>query len=139
VIIDCGEAGVVIIEVKYHSGNDLRDDGHWDRYLPGPGAFDDPAKAKASQLYELVRNWRIAHDLAAGRPFTLVNLATATKLKTTKGIDDFNDSLRKSPEHSFLPLRWDLFLAALEKECMGLPPWLDGYLRERKLLKTTGR
>ncbi len=139
VILDYGDAGVVIIEVKYTSPTKetVSKSDKWDRYLQCDGVFRDCVKAKDSNLYELVRNWRIARDLAGKRPYTLVNLAKAAMLENTKGMDDFTDSLQTSSNHRFLPLPWKCFLTALRKESGSLPPWLIKYLRCRKLLKGT--
>jgi hypothetical protein len=70
VILDFRDAGVVLIEVKLRSCNDRLNarSPKWDRYLDGTDAFVDRAKARGSGLYELARNWRIAFDLANGRP-----------------------------------------------------------------------
>jgi hypothetical protein len=133
VILDLGDAGVIVIEVKFGSANDRRTDANWGLYLTGMGAFSDPEKAQGSGLYELVRNWRIAHDLADGRPFTVVNLAPSSTLAATDGMDHFASSLRASPTAQFLPLTWDSFLTAVETVSGGLPPWLGTYLQSRGL------
>ena len=133
VILDCGDAGLVVIEVKYLSGNDHRVQANWSRYVRNTGAFADPDAAEASGLYELVRNWRIAHDLAAGRPFAVVNLAPAGTLAATPGMEQFKASLNTSPKHRFSPLTWSAFLASITAECEGLPPWFESYLRDRRL------
>ena len=79
---------------------------NWEPYLRSAGAFCDPAKAHSSGLYELARNWRIAYEIARGRPFAVVNLAQAQTLDATTGMDRFKTSLRESPEHTFMPLSW---------------------------------
>lgn len=133
VILDYGDAGVVVIEVKYRSGNDQRTEANWERYVTNAGAFCDPVEAQASGLYELVRNWRIAHDLAGGRPFAVVSLAFADTLAATQGMGQFKASLRTSPDRRFVPMTWDSFLTALESEAGGLPSWLEEYLGKRDL------
>lgn len=133
VILDLGDAGVIVIEVKFGAANDRRTDASWGRYLHGVGAFSDPEKAQGSGLYELVRNWRIAHDLADGRPFTVVNLAPGNTLATTEGMDQFAASLRTSSTAQFLPLTWDSFMTAVETASGSLPAWLETYLRSRGL------
>jgi hypothetical protein len=120
------------VEVKYLAPNDHRRVANWRPYVEGE-AFRDPAKATASGLYELVRNWRMAHDLADGRPFVLVNLAPAATLDTTPSIDQFKASLGASARGRFELLTWGLFRTTVERECGGLPPWLDAYLRRQRL------
>jgi len=67
VVLDLGDAGIVVIEVKLKSGPDIKtpDYAHWNTYLPS-ACFQDSGKAKESGLYELVRNWRIGCELAGG-------------------------------------------------------------------------
>ena len=88
---------------------------------------------KRAGLYELVRNWRVAHDLADGRPFTVVNLTSGSTLAATEGIDEFAASLRVSPTSQFLPLTWPSFLTAMEIASGSLPPWMQIYLQSRGL------
>lgn len=133
VVLDLGGAGVIVIEVKFRSANDRRTDANWSLYLPCTGAFCDPENAQASGLYELVRNWRIAHDLADGRPFTVVNLANARTLATTEGMEQYVASLRTSATAQFLPLTWASFLTDLEKASGSLPSWFQMYLNSRSL------
>jgi hypothetical protein len=133
VILDVGDGGVIVIEVKFGSANDYRRDANWGLYLPNAGAFSNPEEAQASGLYELLRNWRIAHELADGRPFRVVNLASARTLAATKNLDQFAASLRASSTCRFLPLTWDSFLTAVETASGSLPSWLETYLKSRGL------
>lgn len=133
VILDCGGAGLVVIEVKYLSANDQRTHANWPHYVQDAGAFANRAAAQSSGLYELVRNWRIAHDLAAGRPFAVANLAPASTLAATPNMEQFKASLNSSPERRFVPLTWSGFLTSMTAECEGLPPWFDSYLQDRRL------
>lgn len=133
VILDYGDAGVVFIEVKYRSGNGRTTKANWHRYLRQAGVFSDSAKAQASGLYELVRNWRVAHDLAAGRPFTVINLAPVATVDATESMSEFEDSLLVGPDRRFVALPWDSFLTELERAAGSLPPWLAIYLKERGL------
>src|ERR1700733_12635533 len=75
VMLDFGSAGLVIIEVKYRSGNAIcKDRSKFIKYVEGSGAFKRGEQASDSGLYELARNWRIGFDLSNHRPITLVNL-----------------------------------------------------------------
>lgn len=134
VVLDFGAAGVVFIEVKYLSGNSgTSNPSKFDPYVDGSAAFANPASVRDSDLYELARNWRIAHDLAAGHPFVLVNLAKATTLKGTKSLPGFEASLATSATQRFLPVSWRDFLAAARQATGGFPRWLDHYCGERGL------
>ena len=134
VVLDFGPAGVVFIEVKYRSGNSgTSADSKFDRYVDDSAAFTDPAGATSSGLYELARNWRIAHDLAGGRPFTVVNLAKSRTLASTKGLAAFHSGLATSSTQRFLPVSWGDFLAAARQTTGAFPAWLDDYCAERRL------
>jgi len=134
VVLDFGSAGVVVIEVKYRSGNSkITRPSKFDRYVDGSPAFTNPATVKASGLYELTRNWRIAHDLAAGRPFVLVNLTMDGTLTSTRGLPGFVASLATSTSQRFLPVSWRDFLIAARQATDCFPPWLDAYCHARGL------
>jgi len=133
VLLDFGEAGLAIIEVKYRSGNDSRNSANWHRYLPCRAAFKDSKKAESSGLYELVRNWRFAHDLAGKRPFVVANLAPEDTFTTTAGLTDFEASLATSGKRKFLRLSWCRFLWTASQAVGGFPNWLNAYLAERGL------
>lgn len=75
VILDFADVGLVIVAVKYRSGNDQQKCGDkHEKYLSNTDAFAEPELIGRAQLYELARNWRIGVELAEGRPFTFVNL-----------------------------------------------------------------
>ena len=133
VVLDFGSAGLAVVEVKLHSKNDIQKSANWSRYLPCPSAFSNADKAEASGLYELVRNWRIGHEVAGDRPFVLVNLAPADTLTSTKGMAVFRRSLATSPNRSFLPLSWADFLTAARLATGGFPQWLNDYCGARGL------
>ncbi len=133
VILDFGPAGLVVIEVKYQSSNDHRERANWAPYLDERRAFDQPRLAQSSGLYELVRNWRFAHDLAGSRPFLLVNLAPKRTLETTAGRALFERSLGAKENGRFLPLSWTDFLGVVEEQEVQRPPWWDPYVESRSL------
>jgi len=133
VVLDFGKGGLVIIEVKYRSGNDSRPTANWYRYLPCNSAFRDSQQAQTSGLYELVRNWRFAHDLSGGRPFVVANLAPEDTFKTTPGLTDFENSLAISQTRRFLRLSWNQLICSASQAVGGLPDWLNTYLVERGL------
>lgn len=137
VILDCGRAGVVFIEVKLRSANDLKPadyrgrDGtnKWDKYLRGTRAFRNGEAARESGFYELTRNWRLAWDLAGDRPMCLVNLGPATLNEGEPGakLNRWVQTLSQDERHRFRSVVWPRLLEAMQST----PPWLADYLRHR--------
>ena len=133
ILLDFGNDGLVIAEIKYRSGNDKKLKANWTPYLSQSDAFGDPQRAKESQFYELVRNWRIGRELAQTRPFVLANLALSKKLASDSRLTDFERSLATSGTSRFLRLTWSDFLSASEQAIGKFPQWMDDYLRSREL------
>jgi len=124
VAVDFGDAGVVLIEVKYRSGNDRKRFGdRYNRYVRETDAFSDVAAVGRSELYELTRNWRIGVELAGGRPFALVNLVI--KDSDPARTEEFRAGLNPK-RGQFLVLRWPGFVAGFQQ-----PDWLKSYLARR--------
>jgi hypothetical protein len=122
VIVDFGQFGLVLIEVKYRSGNDLQDFGKkHEKYLDGTDAFAEPQLIRDSRMYELARNWRIGVELANGAPFTLVNLVV--KSRESKQIALFDSGLNHR-KGQFRVLTWAQLVNHIEA-----PDWLEGYLK----------
>jgi hypothetical protein len=134
VILDLGTAGLVFIEVKLWSKNDTKEHDYegWGKYLTSSEFFLDFEKLRHSGLYELARNWRIACEMANGRPVALVNLGPADLFKNDrKGrLPDFLESLRQSPARRFLKLTWTSFLEAIPNK----PEWFNQYIQDRGLI-----
>jgi hypothetical protein len=134
VIVDLGQAGLVFIEVKYRSGNDLKkasDYPGWDRYFDRPGIFSSEAAVRHSGCYELARNWRLVHGLAGGRPAVLVNLGPARLFAGSEGrrLDGFVNRLVRSKGSRFIRLSWLELLDALYES----PAWFMKYCLSRNL------
>jgi hypothetical protein len=131
VIIDFGAAALVVVEVKYRSGNDEQDDKPWRRYVADPTAFADQEGVQASGRYELARNWRLGCDLARGRPLTLVNLVArrerGAKLART---DAFAASLSVGPRRQFRRLT---FAELLSQASPAWPDWFRSYVDRHRL------
>lgn len=132
-IVDFGAAGLVFIEVKLRSANDRLDgaDPKWDRYILNTRAFADAPGVRATGLYELARNWRIAWDIANGRPLTLMNLDSPELFDGKKKsiLDEFQKCLRLSDHHRFVRCTWrELF-----KLLPSLPDWLRAYDEDRSI------
>ncbi len=132
VVLDFGSAGLVLIEVKVKSRNEQQEPDYsgWRTYRDTEGTiFQDWTAILRSKLYELARYWRIGHDLASGRPFTLINLAPAAlfdRPEETKVLAAFSEAVG-GVAHTFRKLAWE----ELVKEISEAPPWLSRYLRER--------
>ena len=134
VILDFGDIGVVVIEVKYRSPNDTLNEKSpkWGKYLHNSSAFANIDGVKQTGYYELARNWRIVWDLASGRSMTLINLGPESIFKRDDGkkIREFSKCLRQNKIHKFVDVTWTRFLEGVSDH----PQWFDRYLRERGLL-----
>jgi hypothetical protein len=131
VIVDFGAMGVVFIEVKFQSGHDCLRTNHrnWDRYL-GSG-FSDTKAVRQTGLYELTRNWRFAKELAAGRPFTLVNLGPASLFARERWrLEPWSASLDGATGGRFSLVPWLCLLGSVPLE-----PWIGEFCKDRKLLE----
>jgi len=131
VVLDLGAAGVVVVEVKYRSGNDDQDDKPWRRYVGDPTAFADQEAVQASGRYELARNWRLGCDLARDRPLTLVNLVArperGAELARTNA---FAASLSVGARRQFLRLT---FAELLSQAGSPWPDWFSAYVERHGL------
>lgn len=112
VIMDFGTRGVVVVEVKYTSGNEKKAfRAEHDKYFTGTDAFAAPERVRSSRLYELVRNWRIGVDLADGRPLALLNLVV--KNREPKEIESFRSGLNPC-KGTFNVITWAEFLGGIQ-------------------------
>ena len=129
VVLDVGEEGLVLVEVKYNSGNDVREldyDRFWRKYVEETRAFGDGKAAQKTGLYELARNWRIAWELAGDRPMWLLNLGPGELFEGTKAeaLQAFKQCLKTGDKRRFLWRTWRKFLP-------DVPQWLCEYLEQR--------
>jgi hypothetical protein len=134
VIVDLGEGGLIFIEVKHLSRNDLKpaDYSGWSRY--GSSArlawrIDD---IRASGCYELARNWCLLKILAADRPASLVNLGPAKLFLGAEGarLDRFVNALATDERSHFMKLSWSQLLG---KGLVDAPDWFSEFCRDRSL------
>lgn len=133
VMLDCGQAGVVMVEVKYRSRNDVLSAGdrRWDRYMPS-AAFKDPASIKASGLYELARNWRIGWELARSRPMALLNLTSPPiAIVQAESLKLFEHGVSDSPTRVFRWSPWSELITQVDL----LEPWFTTYIQRRHLFE----
>ena len=134
VILDFGDIGVVVIEVKYCSPNDTLNEKSpkWEKYLYNSSIFADINGVKKTGYYELVRNWRIAWGLAGGRSMALINLGPDDLFKGNEDnkMQEFSRYLNQDEKHKFVNVAWAHFLVVVSEN----PIWFDRYLKERDLL-----
>jgi hypothetical protein len=134
VIVDQGDAGLILIEVKYRSGNDFQgaDYPGWNTYLSTPGLNWRSKAVQVSGCYELARNWCLLRKLANGRSATLVNLGPKKLFFGAEGarLDRFIASLDIDERTRFQKGAWtDLLGGAL----IDAPAWFSDYCRDRCL------
>lgn len=128
VILDFGDAGVVFIEVKHRSANELKDAtyGGWKKYLQQSPAFLDADEVRKTGMYELARNWRFVWDLAEQRPLWLVNLGPA-ELSNDPHLADFGKQLNQDARRQFQFISWQQFVNEIGAD----PDWLLEFLNSR--------
>ncbi len=135
VILDFADDGLIIVEVKYRSGNDQQKFGEkHEKYLSDTDAFTELELIRHAELYELTRNWRIGVELAEGRPFTLVNLMIKNKepnqiRQFRSGLNYLKGNYRITTWRDFLsecnPSEWPLwFKEYLDDKLPGMMPVL---------------
>jgi hypothetical protein len=135
VIVDLGEDGLMFIEVKHLSGNNLKpaDYRGWSRYASAGRLAWRIEDVKASGCYELARNWCLLNGLAAGRRASLVSLGPAKLLLGTEGarLDRFVAALGTNERSHFMKIRWpDLHGNGLG----AVPDWFAQFCRSRGLM-----
>jgi hypothetical protein len=130
VILDFESYGLVIVEAKLRSRNEIKKPQYsgWHRYL-NDLTFRDAELAKCTGRYQLVRNWRLGLELAQNRPFKLVNLAPVFDFQEREMLAKLRLSFRTSRKHRFVLRRWDQMLGSSYP-----PSWLVEYSRKRGLL-----
>lgn len=128
VMLDFGEAGLVMVEAKWGAGleNYNRELG-WQRYTLGTMAFENSNEVRQSRLYQLARNWRIGWDLTQTpiRPFRLVFLVR--RLVTNPRLGQYHAGLATSDSHWFMQVTWEDLIQAMSER----PPWLIDFLASR--------
>ncbi len=135
VIVDLGEDGLMFIEVKHLSGNDLKPAVYpgWSRYGSAVRLAWRIKDVKASGCYELARNWCLLNSLAAGRPASLVSLGPAKLFLGTEGarLDRFIAAVGTDERSHFRKVRWSDLLG---KGLGAVPDWFAQFCRSRGLM-----
>ena len=129
VLLDFGAAGVVLIEVKYMTGNDVQvDTKKFDKYLGRSDGFADRTSILASGLYELTRNWAIGDRLAGNRTLTLVNLVARPIPSEMPRISAFIRGIKTNERRRFQQLLWGDLLSTVART-----GWFGDYLHHLPL------
>lgn len=123
IILSIEGYGIVIIEVKLHSPNEIKATGKLSSYLDR-SFYTNLAKAQSSQHYELVRNWSIGNALSENDSFTLINLGKESLFKDRNAskLKFFKESLNCNEKHQFAQVSWEEIIDRLEEG--------DSYLRD---------
>jgi hypothetical protein len=137
-IIDLADAGLVFVEVKHRSGNDLKAAGYagWARYRSALGYQAD--KIIDSGCYELARNWCLLRKMAAGRPAVLVLLGPDKLFRhSMKGnLSSFALALGDDEGSHFVRVTWSDFLGGY---LVHAPAWFVRFCGERSLRSDVGQ
>jgi len=135
VIVDFGEDGLMFIEVKHLSRNDLKpvDYSGWSRYGSPARLAWRIEDVKASGCYELARNWCLLKNLAEERPATLVNLGPDKLFLGAEGarLDRFVTALGTDEQSQFMKVTWSDLLG---KGLVDVPDWFAEFCCDRGLM-----
>jgi hypothetical protein len=130
-VIVLWDDAVVVIEAKYKAANDREKTGlrRFDRYLQRPDQWTATKDAvKAEGLYELVRNWVIACELAERSGATHAVLANLAPAALAADITAFRALAATSPTRRIEHIRWRSLFAD------PAPAWLARYASDLGLL-----
>ena len=133
VVIDLGDFGPLIIEVKHRSGTDVKSSSYagWDRYYPANSPSPHATLMRFSGCYELARNWRLGTELASvpPRPFTLACLGPDELFQGAgaETLMPFEAGLPSEGTARFQKLTWNALLGAVKHA----PDWLARYVEAR--------
>jgi len=133
VVIDLGDSGLLIIEVKHRSGTDVKPSNYagWDRYYPADSPIPHATAVRASGCYEMARNWRLGTELASEppRPFTLACLGPEGLFRGAGAeiIQPFEDCLPAEGRNRFQKLTWKSLLGEIRQPA----DWLVRYVEAR--------
>ncbi|OPL18632.1 MAG: hypothetical protein AVO35_04680 [Candidatus Aegiribacteria sp. MLS_C] len=125
IILSVEGYGIVIIEVKLHSSNEVKATEKLSNYLDR-SFYTNVAKAKSSQHYELVRNWSIGNALSEGCNFTLINLGKESLFtdRNASKLQLFKESLNCNKRRQFAQVSWEEILNRLEERDSQLKEYL---------------
>jgi hypothetical protein len=131
VLLEFWPAGLVMIVARHLKPNSDRRDADWKRWLDDCPAFFDPAAARASGRFDLVRAWRLGWELAERRRMTLINLVLYPERAQQKAATDlFASSLAEKDGFHFRQLTWRALLHVLPPPW---PEWFERWAKEKRL------
>jgi hypothetical protein len=131
VLLEHWPQSLVIVVARFFAPNtQSRDAAAWTRWLAGTEAFTDSASARMSGRLDLARAWRLGHELAGRRGFTLVNLEHLPESPRERAATDlFRASLRETDNRTFRAVKWRTLLDLLPSG----PEWFDEWVHKRRL------
>jgi hypothetical protein len=141
VLIDFGGHGVFIIEVKHRSGTDLKklEYAGWDRYYPATSPPSYAASMRASECYELARNWKFGLELTAATPrsFTLAYLGPDSLFRGggARVLRPFEDCLPTEGLARLQKIGWNTLLGAITDP----PEWIVRHFEAKGYSFAKGR
>ena len=137
VIIEIGQFGLIFIEAKYRSGNDVKPPDYrgWDPYLDASWVDWRKEDVRESGLYELARNWCLMSGIAGDMPKTLVNLGSDEIFTSqdVKRLKRFVFCVGSDRTSSFKQISWAKFLDPIIDPS---PTWFSDFCRRRHLIST---
>lgn len=117
VLIDLGENGIVLIEVKYLSNNDCApyNYSNWQKYSSQGRLSWDFDQVRHTGCYELARYWCILNRIADGRNMWLVNLGRPQLFQGQQGarLDRFVSALKADATQAFVKATWTELLSPI--------------------------
>jgi hypothetical protein len=138
VIIDIGQFGLIFIEAKYRSGNDVKPPDYrgWDTYLDASWVDWRKEDVRESGLYELARNWCLMSGIAGDCSKTLVNLGADEIFASqdAKRLKRFAFALGSGRTSSFKQISWAKFL---DPGIVHSLKWFSDFCRCRHLIPSS--
>ncbi|MGH2763628.1 MAG: nuclease-related domain-containing protein [Thermoleophilaceae bacterium] len=115
---------LVVIEAKYRSGNETGSDLVKHAKYVNTALFTPPLEdVAAANRYELVRNWRVAHELARRLGAQQTRLVNLGRPQLARSFADFHSLIVETDERRAVHMAWDELLSGVDP-----PYWLKSYL-----------
>ncbi len=138
VIVDLGRFGLIFIEAKYRSGNEIKPPDYrgWRKYLDASWVDWRKEDVRQSGLYELARNWCLMSGLAGDWPKTLVNLGADEIFASqdAERLKRFAFALGSGRTSSFKQISWAKFLDPVIVQSR---KWFSDFCRCRHLIPSS--
>jgi hypothetical protein len=138
VIVDLGRFGLIFIEAKCRSGNDVKPLNYrgWRKYINASRVDWQREDVIESGLYELARNWCLMSGIAAEGPKTLVNLGSDEIFarQDLERLKRFALAIRSDSTSNFKQTSWTQFLDPVIDQS---PKWFSDFCRSRNLVSSS--